>query len=195
MTKELIDKLILMKNFGISNIDQISVEEKKKRANDFLENYSFEQYENLFIQINAVLIDDNVSVLEKNQLTNLLLECIDLYTKLKGNIDKFPKVIKEVYCSYNAFKLIEFGVDNYLYPGIVAVRYVEDMLVYYMDFMDDPNNQTFLDLCFDKIEQTNEKIIREFEKSDQMGIVKETLIKTGLVQQFKTKIGNLKKGI
>ena len=195
MIENIIKELILLKNRGIFSEEKLTMEEKKKREREFLDNYSFLQYENLFIQINNAIINDEVSILEKNYLVTLLLECIDLYPKLKDYIEKFPKEVREIYCIYNSFKMVDVGIELYLYSDIVAVKSVEDMLVYYMDFMEDPNNQMFLELCFDKVEKANQKILSEFQKIDCNGINKEELIKPDLVQQFKTKLGNLKKGI
>lgn len=193
MINVLMEKLRSILNYEISPLEQLSFDERRKRINDFCANLSFQNYLNLFNQINDVILDDEIDCKEKENLIKLLIECINMYSKFYENIDLFPKEIKKVYFCFNALKRIKVGIENFLQKDIVAVKDFENILLYYMDFVDNPNNAMFINICYSEIEKINSKIINELQNIDVVGRTKESLINQDLINQFKERITTLKK--
>ena len=179
-------------NFGIDENEELTREEKFKRMQDFRNSLSYEKYEFLFIDIEKYLLNENVSLQDKDTTLTTLLELIRSYSIFEDNVDKFPINIQQIYISFMNFRRLLILFEQVHYSEITRIIDFEEVMNSYMDYLDSPENELFINVCFSKIENFNSNILDYLNKKDYNGIKHiDNINNPELINLLKTKINGL----
>ena len=179
-------------NFGIDENEELTREERFKRMQDFRNSLSYEKYESLFIDIEKYLLNENVSLQDKDITLTTLLELIRSYSVFEDNVDKFPINIQQIYISFINFRRLLILFEQVYYSEITRIIDFEEVMNSYMDYLDSPENELFINICFSKIENFNSNILDYLNKEDCNGIKHiDNINNPELINLLKTKINGL----
>jgi len=148
-----------LNNFGIDADEKLSDEEIKNRMSQFRKSLTFNDYKKLFDDLEKYLLSFNVLKSEKQEVMILLLEFIDLYYGIQKHLDEFPLTIKNLYKSHsklNGYKALMENANKYEFP---AVDEFERLILIYLDYLDDMNNDFFIQICSSIISKFNDDLI------------------------------------
>lgn len=179
-------------NFGIDENEELTREERFKRMQDFRNSLSYEKYESLFIDIEKYLLNENVSLQDKDTTLTTLLELIRSYSIFEDNVDKFPINIQQIYISFMDFRKLLILFEQVYYSDITRSIDFEEVMNSYMNYLDSPENELFINICFSKIENFNSNILDYLNKKDYNGIKHiDNINNPELINLLKTKINGL----
>lgn len=170
MSNDFIEELKKLINFGIDGGEILSFEERKERMSSFRNDLSVDKYMNLFLSISNYLLSSEVSSLEKDEVIKYLLGFIRNFSIIENNISKLPVVIQNLYNSHiNLFDILL--AFDYIYTNdYTAIKFFEDTMLRYLDFLENPINEFYINNYFSYISKFNNKIIDYLNKVDINGI-------------------------
>ena len=180
-------------NFGISKSEELTYEERRIRMDDFRSSLSYEKYESLFLELENFLLNEEVSLNDKDITLTNLLEFIRCYPKLEDNIQKFPITIQKLYQNFLDFKRILVFFDLVNESDITRTLDFEFMANLYLDFLNNPEYELFIHINYSKIEKLNKDILNYFNKTDFNGIKNiDNINNQELINVLKDKMNDLK---
>lgn len=165
--REILKTLI---NFGISNTEELPIDERRKRVKEFRDNLSYEKYSDLFTNLEAYILNNDINLIEKEEVISLIIELIRAYSKFEDNIELFPNTIKLLFKNYNDFNRLKILFEQVYYSDICMIIDYTNIVYDYLDFLDNSSNELFIQYCYSKILDFNEKLIIYLDKTESTGI-------------------------
>lgn len=157
-------------NFGIDEKEELTIEERKQRIENFRNSLSYEQYEELFLKIEDYLFNIKEGLQSKEAVLNKLLEIINSCTVFENNISKFPISIQKIYMSYMQFRRLLILFDMIYSCEFTRVFDFEELMMSYINYLDSFENELFIHLNFSRIKKFNNNILEYLNKKDFNGI-------------------------
>lgn len=170
MTYNYIDKLNTLINFGISNEELLTHEERKVRLHDFRSTLSYEKYSDLFNELESYILNEENDFLEKEQVIYSLIEFIRSFPKLEDNIELFPNSIKTLYNGFIEYKNLCVLFEQVYYSDICMIVDYNDIVNSYLEFLDKPLNDLFIHYCYSKVIELNKRLIDYLDKTEMTGM-------------------------
>ena len=145
--------------------EKIIKELQKLNNLDSRENINISNYNKLFNEINDYLLSDD-PIENKNEVSLLVIEIVNYYKDFQDHLDELPNTIKLLFKSDENLRYIKI-----LYEGIMNYDFVtpiqfHEILVSYLDFLEDENNDFYITNCYSKIEDFNKQLNDYLEKLD-----------------------------
>jgi len=179
-------------NFGIPDGLELSREERISRMKEFRDTLSYEKYEELFKEIEEYLLNEKVSLLDKDTTLTTLLEFIRSYPILEDNINKFSITIQQFYNNFIDFRRLLILFEQLYYFDITRPLEFEEIMNSYFEYLDNPQNELFIHIYYSKIEKFNKSILDYLNKTDFNGIKHiDNINNPELISLLKSKINDL----
>lgn len=176
MKNNYINKLNTLINFGISNEENLTHEERRVRLSEFRENLSYEKYSDLFNELESYILNEENDFLEKEQVIYSLIEFIRSFPKLEDNIDLFPITIKSLYKGFIEYKNLNILFEQVYYSDICMVVDYNNIVNSYLEFLDKPCNDVFIHYCYSKVIELNKRLVDYLDKTEMNGMKNRDII-------------------
>ncbi len=177
-------------NFGIKDSEELTREERIKRMTSFQNSLSIQKYANLFQNISEDLLNDKID--DKGKVIDLLIEFIRSYSVLEDNIEKMPKLIITLYKSH--MNLIRLIISLELIENLefVVPKPFTETALNYLDYLDNEENQLYINYNYEKIAKFNKRLFQYLEKKDENNCLYQNSIDNDLINTLNSKLNSLK---
>ncbi len=177
-------------NFGIKDSEELTREERIKRMTSFRNSLSIQKYANLFQNISEDLLNDKID--DKGKVIDLLIEFIRSYSVLEDNIEKMPKLIITLYKSH--MNLIRLIISLELIENLefVVPKPFTETALNYLDYLDNEENQLYINYNYEKIAKFNKRLFQYLEKKDENNCLYQNSIDNDLINTLNSKLNSLK---
>ena len=152
-------------------------------------NINYENCLGLFNQVEIFLLDQTIN--ERTLKEKVALKAIQVvrnFSKLEENISSFNETIVKLYDSY--IKLMELNIlfENEVDIEITNEKMFNELELRYATFIENPNNELFIKLCYSKIEEFNQKVNNYLNREDIYGNKHKDIIKKYNIDLLKEEI-------
>lgn len=192
MNNKYVNKLKRLINFGVSENENLTTEDRINRMQEFRKTLSVENYYGFINEIQEFLLDENIQPEEKDEVIFLTLRFINDYVPLRENINKFPKLIVELNNSNEEFNRVNFLLQELTHSDVTKTYLFEETIKLYFEFIDNPQNDFYIHNCYSRIAEFNRKILIYLETKDFEGVAhKENINNPELIAILNEKINIL----
>ena len=158
MTNYYIDVLNNLLNYGITKDEEVTSEERIKHLESFKKNFCLELYLDFFKSLELYLLNNKIPIEEKAKVIMLLIDVIRSFSEFEGKISNFLPFIQSIYNSYLSFLDINILFEGLCTGKVVCLDTLKGIIIKYLEFLKDSNNEFFIHYVFSKIEHFNKKL-------------------------------------
>jgi len=176
MKNKIVEKLKLLLNFGISDSENLTNEDRVNRMQEFRKTLTVEYYYDFFQEVQEFIINENISVEDKGEIILLTLRFVNDYVPLRENISKLPEIIIKLNESNEIFNRIMFYLQELVSSEVTKPYLFEEGIKLYFDFLDNPINEFFIHNCYSRIDEFNKKILKYLDTMDIDGNLHKDII-------------------
>ena len=170
MPNHFIQVLNNLLNFGVREDEVLSSQERIKIVKSFKDNFHIEDYLSFFNDLEKYILNEKVSYEEKEKVIILLMRLLSSSWRLEDNISMLPVTIITIYNSYISFLNINILFEEINNSEVTYVEELKYILLIYMDFLDNPINESFIQNVFSKIKHFNEILQGYLDSENIYGI-------------------------